>query len=52
MKNGIPEKEDGLVLRDIHKKINIDGTLKEPLDTHEMVLLFCVGNWLYRRHEK
>ena len=42
----IPKKEDGEVLRDIYKKISIDGTLKEQLSMHEMVILFCVGNWL------
>lgn len=41
----IPKREDGEVLRDIYKKINIDGTLKEPLSSHEMVILFCVGNY-------
>lgn len=52
MKNGIPEASDGVVLHDIYKKLNIDGTLKEPLSIHEMVILFCVGNYIAENHKK
>lgn len=52
MKHGIPEASDGVVLRDIYKKLNIDGTLKEPLSVHEMVILFCVWKYIAENHKK
>lgn len=52
MKNGIPDRSDGEVLRDIYKKINIYGSTVEPLTTREMVILFCVGNYIAENYGK
>lgn len=44
MKNGKIERIDGEELKRVYKKLNLNGTTKEPLTAHEMVLIYCVGN--------
>nr|DAX03118.1 MAG TPA: hypothetical protein [Bacteriophage sp.] len=46
MKNGIIYKSDGDALITIFKALRLDGTLKRPLTTKEMVLLFSIGKKL------
>lgn len=43
MKNGYIEPSDADVLMEIYKKIDGEGSLKEPLTTSEQVLIFCIA---------
>lgn len=46
MKNGQLEPQDSDTLMSIYRKLNIDGTLKEPLSTKEQVIIFAIAEWI------
>lgn len=48
MRNGMLEPSDADDLRNIYKKFDMNGILKEPLSTYEMILIFSISKWIER----
>ena len=46
MKNGKLERKDEDTLKEIYKKLTVDGYLKEPLTVDEQVLIYGVSKWI------
>lgn len=44
MKNGYIEQSDADTLMEIYRKIDINGSLKQPLTAEEQILIFCIAN--------
>ena len=52
MKHGMPTEEDAEAFRSIYKKLDIYGMTREPLTTHEMVLIFSYGKFVEQYFRK
>ncbi len=46
MKNGQLERKDEDTLKEIYKKLTVDGYLKEPLTVEEQVLIYGISKWI------
>lgn len=46
MKNGQLERKDEDTLKEIYKKLAVDGYLKEPLTVEEQVLIYGISKWI------
>lgn len=48
MKNWTLSKEDGEILLEIYRSLNVDGTQKRHLTADEMVLIYAIGDGLIK----
>ena len=50
MKHGRPNSDTPKILRRIWNKLNVDGTLKKPLDAEEVCLVFTLQRYMEKEY--